>query len=190
MGSQQPDAPPLARVLAATHEALRAKGDAAAPFVVGIDGRSGSGKTDLADALAARLGWPLLHLDDLYPGWEGLARAPRILAEEVLLPLRAGDDASVPTWDWAAGRPGPRVRLPWTPHLLVEGCGAGADPAGALLDLLVWLEAPADLRRDRALARDGETFAPHWQEWSEQEERVLAGVRERADLVVDTGGQR
>ena len=57
-----------------------------------------------------------------------------------------------------------------------------------LLDLLVWLEAPEGLRRERALSRDGQTFAPHWERWAAQEAEVLCGVAERADLVLDTSG--
>ena len=42
--------------------------------VVAIDGYSGSGKSTLAAALAFLLpGWQVLHLDDWYPGWDGLA---------------------------------------------------------------------------------------------------------------------
>ena len=47
-----------------------------------------------------------------------------------------------------------------------------------------------DLRRRRALDRDGAVFSPHWERWAAQEDVVLASVRERADLVVDTGCQR
>lgn len=155
-------------------------------LVVGLDGRSGSGKTRLADELADELGWPVVRLDEIYPGWDGLATAPEVLARDVVVPLRAGRDASWPTWDWAAGAAGPTAHLPWTPHLIVEGCGTGAPPAGPLLDLLVWLEAPEGLRRERALARDGQTFAPHWERWAAQEALVLHDVPRRADLVLDT----
>ena len=40
--------------------------------VVLLDGRSGSGKTVLAESLAPRLDAQLVSLDELYPGWEGL----------------------------------------------------------------------------------------------------------------------
>src|SRR5674476_488189 len=44
--------------------------------VVAVDGPSGAGKTDFAAALADRLASPqLLHMDDLYPGWDGLRQA-------------------------------------------------------------------------------------------------------------------
>ena len=47
------------------------------PFVVGIDGRSGAGKTTLTDQLVAvlRRSYDVVtfRLEDLYPGWNGLA---------------------------------------------------------------------------------------------------------------------
>src|SRR5665647_2953269 len=44
--------------------------------VVAVDGPSGAGKTDFATALAGQLpSAQLLHMDDLYPGWSGLAQA-------------------------------------------------------------------------------------------------------------------
>ena len=48
-----------------------------APVIIAIDGRSGAGKTTLAIELAARLRnhhkVSLFHLEDIYPGWNGLA---------------------------------------------------------------------------------------------------------------------
>ena len=47
-----------------------------APVIIAIDGRSGTGKTTLAIELAARLRnhhkVALFHLEDIYPGWNGL----------------------------------------------------------------------------------------------------------------------
>ena len=36
--------------------------------LIGLDGRSGSGKTWLAGRLARAVDAPVIHLDDLYPG--------------------------------------------------------------------------------------------------------------------------
>ena len=63
MGSQQPDEERLLRRVEAA--ALSAAATAAAresrsPVVVGIDGRSGSGKTSLAREVAASWGAPLV----------------------------------------------------------------------------------------------------------------------------------
>jgi anthranilate synthase component 1/para-aminobenzoate synthetase len=49
------------------------------------------------------------------------------------------------------------------------------------------MEAPASVRKKRALDRDGETFAPYWDAWAAQEDAMLARERtpERADVIID-----
>jgi len=155
--------------------------------VIAVDGRSGSGKTSLAAALRGELGAPVVTLEDLYGGWDGLERGIDLLVSEVLEPIAAGRAARVPRYDWAAGAWG----APWVlepPHVLVvEGVGAGARRAARYASRLVWMEAAASVRENRALERDGETFAPHWDGWAAQEDALLARERtpERADLVID-----
>ena len=67
-----------------------------------LDGRSGSGKTVLADALAAELGGAVVHMDDLYPGWGGLEEGSAYALERIVRPLARGEDAVWRRWDWAA----------------------------------------------------------------------------------------
>ncbi|GAA3339643.1 hypothetical protein GCM10017714_16110 [Curtobacterium pusillum] len=61
-----------ARAAAAAPAAAQAADAGLAPsarrLVVLIDGRSGTGKTTLGNALAARLGAQIVHLDDVYRG--------------------------------------------------------------------------------------------------------------------------
>lgn len=160
--------------------------------VVAVDGRAGSGKSTLARRLATLLAAPVLSMDDLYPGWDGLAAAVPALVAEVLQPLAAGRPAVHRRWDWAADRWAGWVTLPWCPYLVVEGVGCGARPAAPYLALLVWVEAPDDVRQERALARDGDGFRPHWDRWAGQEETLLAAerTRERADVVVEAAPDR
>ncbi len=40
--------------------------------LVCVDGPAGSGKTSLADAVARRTAAQVVHMDDLYGGWDGL----------------------------------------------------------------------------------------------------------------------
>lgn len=161
------------------------------PFVVALDGRSGSGKTVLAGLVAAELGrrgrsCTVVHLDDIYPGWTGLAAALPRLCTEVLAPLREGRAARFTSWDWYADRPGPLREVPPTEVVLVEGVGSGATDCPSLVDLVGWLEVDEEVRRRRALQRDGDVFAPHWEEWAAQEEVVFAdhGGPDDADLVL------
>ena len=60
------------------------------------------------------------------------------------------------------------------PHLVLEGCGALVPPAAAFAAVRVWVDAPTEVRKERALSRDGETYAPHWDRWAAQEDAVYA----------------
>ena len=133
--------------------------------VVTIDGYSGSGKSTLAAALARLVnGWQVLHLDDWYPGWDGLAAGADI-ARRIAADLRGGRASSYEAWDWENGTTGATIRVPLAPTI-IEGCGA----IEAEADLSVWIADPGeDERRSRALARDGQTYAPHWQRWADQD---------------------
>lgn len=133
--------------------------------VVTIDGYSGSGKSTLAAALARLLpGWQVLHLDDWYPGWDGLEAGARI-ARRIAADLREGRASSYEAWDWDKGTTGETTRVPLAPTI-IEGCGA----IEAEADIAIWIADPGeDERRARALARDGQTYAPHWRRWADQD---------------------
>ena len=150
---------------------------AARPGRYVIDGRSGSGKSELAAAIAAD--WPQLQvvrLDDLYPGWDGLRqgsdRVPGILTE---LRWQA--------WDWAADRPGAWTELDESRPLLIEGMGALTRSTRPLVDVALWVELDDARRKQRALERDGALFEPHWDRWAAQEQALIA--RERPAALAD-----
>ena len=148
----------------ASYDGEPARAQRAVP-VVTIDGYSGSGKSTLAAALARLVnGWQVLHLDDWYPGWDGLAAGADI-ARRIAADLRAGRASSYEAWDWEHGTTGATIRVPLAPTI-IEGCGA----IEAEADLSVWIADPGEEeRRTRALARDGQTYAPHWQRWADQD---------------------
>src|SRR5690349_19354104 len=106
--------------------------------VIAIDGRSGSGKSTLAALLGAELDAPVVSLEDLYGGWDGLENGVDLLVAEVLAPLAAGRTARVPRYDWATGAWAAPVPLPPPALLIVEGVGAGARRAAAYASVLVW----------------------------------------------------
>jgi uridine kinase len=174
-----------------TAELKRTAPKAGRTRVVAIDGQSGSGKTALAARLRPELRAPVVTLEDLYGGWDGLERGIDLLVSEVLEPLGAGWAARVPRYDWvtAAWRP------PWLLEppkvLIVEGVGAGARRAAAYESTLIWMEAPEVVRKKRALDRDGATFTPYWDMWARQEEAMLAREHtpDRADLTITTNGR-
>ena len=120
------------------------------------------GQDSLAGRLAERLDAPMVQLEQLYPGWDGLQAGVDLLVEAVLVPLSAGLVAQVPRYDWLVER----FVEPWPlepPELLiVEGVGAGARAAATFASVVVWLELAAEVREERALARDGDVFRPYW----------------------------
>lgn len=160
--------------------------------VVAVDGPSGAGKTDFAAALLRHLPsdcvLQVVHMDDLYPGWDGLAQAVCDLHERVLAPLARGEQAAYRRWDWERQRYGGWHTLPATDLLLVEGVGSGAQPGWQLESTLIWLEADRDERFRRGIERDGEAYLPHWQRWAGSEDALFAAdrTRDRADLIIAT----
>jgi uridine kinase len=155
--------------------------------VVAVDGPSGSGKTTLGDQLAAVLNAPVVRMDDIYRGWDGLAESVELVAHDVLEPLARGERAAYTRWDWTHERLDGQVEVPPAPVLVVEGAGSSVRPAGDFAAVVVWVEADESTRRERGIGRDP-GFEPHWERWAAQERRVFAadGTRDRADLVVST----
>jgi len=155
--------------------------------VLAIDGQSGAGKSTLAQALAQRLAAPVVSLEDLYGGWDGLEDGIERLRSAVLEPLAQGRGASVPRYDWHRGQWAAPWELEPPAELVLEGVGAGAGALAPYLSLLVWLELDPDARRGRALAReDGELYGPQWARWEAQEDAYMTRERprERADFVL------
>jgi uridine kinase len=180
-----PDPVSLERVLAVARVAPARAG---ATAVIAIDGRSGAGKSTLAAALAGALDAPLVSLEDLYGGWDGLEAGIERLREEVLAPLAAGASANVPRYDWHARDWLEPRSLTAPARLVVEGVGAGAASLRPFVSLLIWLDAPETERRARALARDGDGIYPdeEWRRWAALEDAYIAREQpvRHADLTV------
>jgi uridine kinase len=172
--------------------AVAARVEAAAPRagstrVVAIDGPAGSGKSTLAARLAPLVEAPVIHMDDLFPGWDGLAASGHLLRDWVLEPLSRKEPARYHRYDWHREAYADWVDVPSSRTLIVEGCGSGSLAGRRYLSMLIWVDAPQDVRMARGIARDGETFRPHWERWAAQEAELFAAERTaaRADLRVD-----
>ena len=161
--------------------------------LVCIDGPAGSGKTSLAAALARELAIrvgavPVVQMDDLYEGWEqALDVVPDVLRNRLLEPLSNGRSGRYQRYDWHAERFAEWHDVPAAPVVIVEGVGSAPRVAEPYLSLLVWIEAPADVRLARGIARDGELLRPQWERWMihERQHAERERTRERADLILD-----
>jgi uridine kinase len=158
--------------------------------LVCVDGPAGSGKTTLAAAIAASaFDAHVVHMDDLYDGWDGL---PRIAdqVEPLLRPLAAGVAGHYRRYDWIAGRYAETVAVAPCSLLVLEGVGSGSTPWADLVTAVAWVAAPAALRLSRGIERDGAGTREHWLRWMVEEEALFEreSTEARADLVVDGTG--
>ena len=154
------------------------------PDIVLVDGRSGSGKTELAQAMVAQKPeLQLVRMDDLYPGWDGLEAGSQHVHDFVL----AASVRRWQRWDWSDNTPAEWHVLDQTRPILIEGCGALSRANRALAAWAVWVELDAETRKTRAFVRDGGYYAPHWHNWAAQEDEFIAreNPRDLADTVID-----
>lgn len=169
-------------------------GDASAGLgatrLVCVDGPAGSGKTTLAAQLGARLPAQVVHMDDLYEGWTGLAEGIDRLVEWVLEPLSVGRPGRYRRYDWGLGKYAERHSVPLADFLVVEGCGAASVASVPFGPLVVWVEADDDVRLARGLSRDGSALEPQWREFmrDEAEHYAVNRTRERAHVRLDGVG--
>lgn len=146
-------------------------------MIVLIDGRSGAGKTEFARHLGDILGATVVHLDDFYPGWGGLAAASEIVAQDVLREAGGGFHR----WDWTTNTTAEWVPHGWSPQdacLIVEGCGSITNRTieqAQKLDSVftMFFDGDETVRRQRVLRRDGEVDS-WWDMWAQQEQLHMA----------------
>ena len=162
-----------------------------------LDGPAGAGKSTLAAAVLERLGAAparpgarLVHMDDLYEGWHGLGDVAERLRDRLVRPLAVAGEGRYRRWDWHADAWAEEHAVAPVDLLVLEGVGSGTPELDPWRSLLVWVEAPPDLRMRRGVARDGDAFAARWERWAADEERLWQRdrTRERADLRVDGTG--
>lgn len=164
-----------------------------------IDGRAGSGKSSFAAELRNEIfkqsdaAPVLIHMDDLYPGWEGLRAGSNYLNLNVLEKLKAGKPATWQLWDWSSNQRG-RADEPgngWREFaggniLIVEGCGSLSRNSKELASLCIWIDAANDVRRKRWEQRDNHAFDSFWGVWQAQEDEFYQAEKSEqlTDLIV------
>lgn len=178
-------------------EEILAHGPAAGPrpVLVAVDGRSGAGKSSVAERLAAEVpGSAVVRTDDI-AWWESAFAWDHLLAASVLVPLRQGGAVSYrpPAWQ-ARGRPGSIDVPAGTPLVIIEGVGSSRVGLRSLLDAAIWVQADDSEANRRGIARDARTpehagvqaASAFWWEWLAQERPFLATDRpwDRADIIL------
>lgn len=154
--------------------------------IVCVDGPAGAGKTTVAAKLLARFAHAqVIHMDDLYDGWDAALEQPLThrLVTHVRDPFLAGEPVRYPRYDWSAAAFGEMVEVEPTPLLVVEGVGA-AQLVMRKHAITVFLDVDPQVGRLRVIERDGEVSAAHIDDWQCRERAHFEadGTREGVDL--------
>ena len=153
-----------------------------------VDGRSGAGKSQWAKEKQKESGFVLLSLDDIYPGWDGLDAGHRHAYHHGILPWSRGEVARLRRWNWESMAPSGVIEIDPDESLIIEGCGALSRLTSPFATERYWVEADSVVRKKRAVERDGDMFAPHWERWALQEDRFYQIHQSPglADVVITT----
>ena len=185
----------IERVLAAVAAGRRTD----RPYLVGLDGGSGSGKSTFALALTSRTRAALVASDDFFAaeitteGWARRSAAERAkdcidwrrLRTEALEPLLTGHPARWHPFDFDRGPlpDGTYLLSPGTarvePHPLVvlEGAYSCRPELADLIDLRALVDAPIAVRYRRLASREDPTFLTQWTDrWDEAEDYYFREV--------------
>jgi uridine kinase len=163
------------------------------PIIVAIDGRSGTGKSTLANAVASRLDATILVCDDFYSGGddsEWLAYSPQQrvakcidwqrIRTEVLEPLLNGKRAIYRPFDFKVGKglAANTIAVMPAPFIILEGAYSARPELADVIDFKILVEFPDEARRQRLIQREGNSFMQTWHTiWDAAEDYYFEQVR-------------
>lgn len=156
--------------------------------LVCVDGPAGSGKTTLTSALADLAPQAtVVHTDELLAGWQGLPDLADAVCR-LLEPLSRGEAGTWRRWDWHESTWAETHVVEPSDLVVLEGVGSWSPYVAPWVTALVWMEAPHEVRMRRGIKRDGDDFAPYWEQWARDEAALFARdrTRQHADLVIET----
>jgi uridine kinase len=160
--------------------------------IVLIDGRAGSGKSTFAEQLQQQLfrdgesAPRVIHMDNIFEGWEGLALGSDYMVRFILQPLARRETASWQDWSWVKNQRSSWREFSGGTPLIVEGCGSLTERSKEHADIAIWLEASEEVRRERWIQR--ERHLEKFDFWAAQELDFYAREKSQslADLVIKT----
>lgn len=179
--------------------AIRRRSAGRSRVLVGVDGPGASGKSTLAELLAAELPEAtVVHVDDFYlpsalQGSRDGQVAPHFdwprLVDQVIKPAASGGQVRYQRYDWDSDSLAEWHEIPPGTPLIVEGVYALEPSVRAYYTFAVFCQADPATRLRRGLERDGEQARDQWvNDWMPAEDAYLLRDRpaDSADLVVDS----
>jgi uridine kinase len=145
------------------------------PFIVGIDGCGGAGKSILADEISQALtthghAVDIVRTDDFYlpsaerQGGASAGEAPfdwQPLEEQVLKPAARNEPFRFQRYDWTKDALAEWRESP-APVFIVEGVYCTRIDLDRFYDFTIWLDCPRATHLARGVERDGESARDRW----------------------------
>lgn len=138
--------------------------------LIAIDGRAGAGKTTLAASIYEKLSADntvaVIHMDDLYDGWENaLSEHLTQTLESIVKSHQNKVSFEIDIFNWQSmSFDSKRVMHP-VDILILEGVGAGQKVVRDAGATLYWLDIDAEVGIQRVLNRDGNQIALQMKQW-------------------------
>ena len=166
-------------------------------LIIGIDGRTGAGKTTISKFLHLKFGGNLFHMDDFFlppdlrtekrlsePG--GNVHYERFLTD--VLPYLGKEQAfSYPVFDCSRMRMGESRQVTGSGLTIVEGAYSCHPALGSYMTLQAFSDIDAQLQKQRILERNGKAGWENFQtRWIPMEEKYFAAfrIREQASVIL------
>ena len=126
--------------------------------LVCVDGPAGSGKTTFAATMSRILSAPVVHMDDVYEGWEHTLEQSTWdrVVDGILKPLNEGKIAKPDIFDWHDQRFVAGPVIPAARALIIEGVGSAHPSISMFADDVIWVELTDEAHMERIIGRDGE----------------------------------
>ncbi len=143
--------------------------------LIAIDGRAGAGKTTLAENLRAKFAnsqsVQVIHMDDLYDGWENaLSEKLTKSLERIISAHLSRSPIDIDIFNWHTLCFDSVQHIDPTDLLILEGVGAGQEVVRTAGAPVYWLDIDSEVGIARVLKRDGEQIALHMNKWRELQE--------------------
>lgn len=161
--------------------------------VIAIDGRAGAGKTTLANELALALSLrrdvTVIHLDEIYAGWDlALGQTLTDCLSYIVNSISAGQSANVPIYDWGTGDFNSTREISPCDLIIFEGVGSAQRVVREVATASIWIDIDPKVGLERVLDRDGLAIEEHMNLWQIREEAHFLSekTRENADFILST----
>ena len=138
--------------------------------LIAIDGRAGAGKTTLAasffEELSADKTVAVIHMDDLYDGWENaLSERLTQTLESIVKSHQSKVAFEIDIFNWKSMSFDSKRVIHPVDILILEGVGAGQKVVRDAGATLYWLDIDAEVGIQRVLNRDGNQIASQMKQW-------------------------